>query len=411
MRGKPTVAIIGGGIGGLAAALAFQRRGIEVRVYERSPSLVEIGAGLNLSPNALKSLRYLGVEAEAIKAGYQDEYQYIRSWRSWRIIARNYRGGGVAQFGAGYLTVHRADLQEILARALAPNTMQLGFACTGVTAQGARALATFEDGRKVDADIVIGADGIHSAVRRSLFGNDAPRFTGCVCWRGMVPVEALKDSPISTEMTSWWGPHGHVVHYRVRGGAFVNFVAHYDSEAWLDESWTRECESREILETYQAWHQSLKTLFRFSERSYKWALFDRDPLDQWGRGAVSLLGDAAHPMLPYLGQGASMALEDGCVLADCVATEVDTNAALRKYEKLRMPRTRRAQLGSRERAKENHMPSAWSRLKRDVQLAIRTRFGKDTSTNRGAWIYEYDPAQMALDGGVERTTSGASQGV
>ena len=129
------------------------------------PGLVEIGAGLNLSPNALKSLRYLGVEAEAIKAGYQDEYQYIRSWRSGRIIARNYRGGGAAQFGAGYLTIHRADLQAILARALAPDSLQLGFVCTGVEAQGERALATFENGSKVEADIIIGADGIHSAVR------------------------------------------------------------------------------------------------------------------------------------------------------------------------------------------------------------------------------------------------------
>ena len=403
--GRPTVAIIGGGIGGLAAALALQRRGIATTVYERTPGLVEIGAGLNLSPNALKSLRYLGIEAEAIKAGYQDEYQYIRSWRSGRIIAQNYRGGGAAQFGAGYLTIHRADLQAILARGLSPETLQLGFVCKGVEVRDKRAIATFENGAKVEADIIVGADGIHSTARTSLFGSDAPRFTGCVCWRGMVPLEALKNSPISTQMTSWWGPHGHVVHYRVRGGAFVNFVAHYDSEAWLDESWTRECESREILETYQGWHDSLKTLFRFSERSYKWALFDRDPLEQWGRGGVTLLGDAAHPMLPYLGQGASMALEDGCVLADCVAANDDPQAALRAYERLRMPRTRRAQLGSRARAKENHMPSAWSRLKRDVQLAFRTRFGKDTTTNRGAWIYEYDPAQIAPDKGFDRIAS------
>ena len=260
-------------------------------------------------------------------------------------------------------------------------------------------------GREFEADIIIGADGIHSAVRTNLFGPDAPRFTGCVCWRGMVPIEALKDSPISTVMTSWWGPHGHVVHYRVRDGAFVNFVAHYDSEAWLDESWTRECESREIVETYQAWHDSLKKLFRFSERSYKWALFDRDPLDQWGRDGVTLLGDAAHPMLPYLGQGASMALEDACVVADCVAAVSDPHEALRMYEQLRMPRTRRAQLGSRERAKENHLPTAWSRLKRDVQLALRTRFGKDVTTNRGAWIYEYDPAQFAPSGATEKAAS------
>ena len=390
---RPKVVIIGAGIGGLAAALALQRQGMEVEVYERSPELMEIGAGLNLSPNALKALRYLGVENDAIAAGCRADRQIIRSWRTGRMIAQNERGDQAAmRFGAGYLTIHRADLQMILAAALAGEPLNFGATCIEVLTHDGTAIARFADGRDVEADIIIGADGIHSAVRASLFGADAPQFTGCICWRGLVPAEALAHHPMRSEMMAWWGPHGHVVHYPVRQGKLVNFVAHYDSDVWLDESWTRECDRTELMKTYEQWHSSLLLLFESSERYYTWALFDRDPLEQWGRGRATLLGDAAHPMLPYLGQGAGMAIEDGCILAECLAAIPAEAEALREYERLRMPRTRRAQLGSRHRAKENHLPSAWARLKRDVRFALRNRFGADKTPHQGAWIYEYDVA-------------------
>jgi salicylate hydroxylase len=231
-------------------------------------------------------------------------------------------------------------------------------------------------------------------VRQSLFGPDVPKFTGCICWRGLVPREALTDAR-GAQMTAWWGPHGHVVHYPVRKGELVNFVAHHDSDAWTEESWTRECDRAELMQTYARWNDSLLRLFESSERYYKWALFDRDPLDAWGRGRVTLLGDAAHPMLPYLAQGAAMATEDGCILAECLASGTDPAEGLRTYERLRMPRTRRAQLGSRARAKENHLPSAWARLKRDARLAFLARFGgRDTTPHQGAWIYDYDVAEV-----------------
>jgi salicylate hydroxylase len=391
MARNPKVAIVGAGIGGLAAALALHRRGIETAVYEQSAELGEIGAGLNLRPNALKAFRHLGMETDAIALGYQADFQTVRSWRSGRVIARQSRKAGFAErFGASMLTIHRADLLAIFARALPDRLFHLGMACTGIDAIGA---ARFADGTTIEADIVVGADGLHSVVRETLFGPSAPHFTGCVCWRGLVPIELAPRSLNPADMTAWWGPHGHVVHYPVRRGELINFVAHIDSDAWTEESWTRECDRSELEETYARWNDGLRELFRSSERYYKWALYDRDPLERWSDGHATLLGDAAHPMLPYLGQGACMAIEDGCVLAAVVAAMPDDAVgALRYYENLRLPRTRRAQLGSRHRAKENHLASPWARFKRDARIAIRSRFSADKTPNQTAWLYDYDVA-------------------
>jgi salicylate hydroxylase len=398
MQRGPRVAIIGGGIGGLAAALALRRRGIEAIVYEQSASLGEIGAGLNLSPNAVKALRALGIEEAAIAIGWQTDHQVVRSWRSGRIITRQERiGEFVARFGAALLTIHRADLLDILRRALPEASIRRGAVCTGVAADDAGARARFADGSEIEADLIIGADGIHSTVRTSLFGPDAPRFTGCICWRGLVPVDSLPSGIDTKATTSWWGPHGHVVHYPVRRGELVNFVAHRDSDAWTEESWTHECGRSELIEAYPGWSDNLLRLFESSERYYKWALYDREPLERWGEGRVTLLGDAAHPMLPYLGQGAAMAIEDGCMLAALLtAMPDDLTGALRRYERLRMPRTRQAQLGSRERAKQNHLASPLARLRRDLRLAIRTRFGADKTPLQAAWLYDYDVGAAAL---------------
>jgi salicylate hydroxylase len=320
MARRPRVAIVGGGIGGLAAGLALRRRGIEVTIHEKSARISEIGAGITMSPNALKALRALGLEDAAVAIGYQADDSVIRSWRSGRVIMRQKRSGSVVErFGASFLTIHRADLLDIIAAAVPERCIRLGAECVAVAAEDGVARARFADGGEIEADIVVGADGIHSVVRESLFGPDAPHFTGCVCWRGLVPIDALPAGSRATEMTSWWGPHGHVVHYRVRRGELVNFVAHIDSDAWTEESWTHECDRAELITTYARWNESLLRLFESSERYYKWALYDRDPLEAWGKGRATLLGDAAHPMLPYLGQGACMAIEDGCILADLVA--------------------------------------------------------------------------------------------
>ena len=182
-------------------------------------------------------------------------------------------------------------------------------------------MARFADGSEIEADIVVGADGIHSVVRNSLFGADAPRFTGCICWRGMAAADAVPSDINIADGALWMGPHGHVVHYPVRRGELLNIVAHFDSDAWTEESWTRECDVAEVMTTYAAWNAALTRLYPCSERWYKWALYDRDPLERWSRGRATLLGDSAHAMLPYLGQGAAMAIEDGYVLAAMIARQ------------------------------------------------------------------------------------------
>src|SRR5262249_38601963 len=215
MTRAPRIAIIGGGIGGLAAALALQRRGAEIVVCEQSPALNEIGAGLNLSPNALKALRVLGVENEVIALGSESDFLIIRNWKSGRIISRMRRGAFRQQFGAPNLSVHRADLLAVLRRALKTVDFRLGARCIAVEACDRGAVARLADGGEIEADVIVGADGIHSIVRKSLFGPDTPRFTGCICWRGMATASAVPRDIAVAEGAMWMGPHGHVVHYPV----------------------------------------------------------------------------------------------------------------------------------------------------------------------------------------------------
>jgi salicylate hydroxylase len=391
MPRPPRIAIIGGGIGGLAAALALEQRGAETVVCEQSAALSEIGAGLNLTPNAIKACRALGLEDKVLAIGSGTDFLTIHSWKSGRVISRTQRGDFPKKFGAPNIGVHRADLLEVLAGALRTTQIRFGARCIGVGGGERAAAARFADGSAIEADIVVGADGIHSVVRNALFGADAPRFTGCICWRGMAAADAVPSDINIADGALWMGPHGHVVHYPVRRGELLNIVAHFDSDAWTEESWTRECDVAEVITTYAGWNSALTRLFSCSERWYKWALYDRDPLERWSRGRATLLGDSAHAMLPYLGQGAAMAIEDGYVLAAMIAKQPgDLDAALADYERIRTPRAKAAVLGSRARAKENHLPSRFAQIKRDLKFALRERFGRDNTAFQVGWLYEYD---------------------
>ena len=391
MTRSPRIAIIGGGIGGLAAALALERRGAEIIVCEQASAASEIGAGLHLSPNALKALRVLGVEDAVVALGSETDFLTIRSWKSGRIVSRMRPGSFRQQFGAPNVAVHRADLLGVLHGAITSADIRFGTRCIGVESSGRGPVARFADGREIEADIIVGADGIRSVVRNAVCGTDAPRFTGCICWRGMAKADAVPRDIMVAEGTMWMGPHGHVVQYPVRRGELVNIVAHFDSDAWTEESWTRECDVAEVTATYAGWHADLLRLFGCSPRWYKWALYDRNPAAQWSNGRATLLGDSAHAMLPYLGQGAAMAIEDACVLAAAVARHAeDLDTALLVYQQTRAPRAEAAVLGSRARARENHLVSRWARLKRDVKFALRERFGRDKTVFQTAWLYGYD---------------------
>jgi salicylate hydroxylase len=392
MSRTPRIAIVGGGIGGLAAALALEQRGAETIVCEQAEALSEIGAGLNLTPNAVKALRALGVENEVQAIAAETDFLNIRSWKSGRYISRTKRGDFRQKFGAPNLSVHRADLLEVLRKALKTTQFRFNARCVGVESNEHSAAVHLADGSTIEADIVVGADGIHSVVRTALFGADAPHFTGCVCWRGMVPAEAVPGEIDMKNGAIWLGPHGHVVHYPVRRGELLNIVAHIDSDAWTEESWTRQCDVSEVIATYANWNPLLNLLYPRSERWYKWALYDRDPLERWVKGRATLLGDSAHAMLPYLGTGAGMAIEDAVVLGAAFAREKENlGAALAAYEQLRVPRTRAAVLGARARAKENHLASPLARLRRDIQFFFREKFGgADNTAFKVGWLYEYD---------------------
>jgi salicylate hydroxylase len=394
MARTPRVAIIGGGIAGLAAALALHRRGVEVTVYEQAGALSEIGAGVQMTPNAMNALRLLGLEESAMAVAFEPESQILRSWRSGRVIYRTpIRGVFRERFGAPLCSFHRADLLSVLAAPLPDRAIRLDARCVAIEPGEASAAAYFADGRTIEADIVVGADGIHSLVRTSLFGADSPRFTGCMCWRGLAPAERIPPGLIEPSSLNWMGPHGHVVHYYVRRGEMVNFVAIHDTDQWTEESWIREADRDELMATYAGWNEKLLRLFECSDRYFKWGLFDREPLPRWTKGRVTLLGDSAHAMLPFLAQGAAMGIEDACTLGELVARLPDNlDEALRRYEDLRVPRTRRAVLGSRERAKLNHLPSRWARLKRDVEYLTRRVLYPDGTAHRVAWLYGYDVA-------------------
>jgi salicylate hydroxylase len=385
------VAIIGGGIGGLSAARALSGRGIEVAVYEAAAELREIGAGVALQANAMKVLRALDLEDDVRATAGRSEYAVTRNGKTGRVISKTSRRHQAALFGSASATVHRADLLEVLASSLPSGIVTLGARCIGVEPDGEVAVARFEDGREIEADVIVGADGIHSAVRASLFGPDAPRFTGKICYRSVVPVEAIHGEPPSNDNAQWLGPHGTIVLYPVRRDELINVVCHYDDEGYRHESWVTRCERSEVLDRYSGWHESLLRVFSAGEVWYKWALYDRDPIRQWTRGRVTVLGDAAHPMLPYLGQGACQSIEDGYVLATALAAEPDDPfAALALYERARRPRASQVVVASRERGVSNHLASPLAAWKRDLSIAVRRRIGRDPDGRGAGWIPAYD---------------------
>lgn len=397
-----TAIVVGGGIGGLVTALTLARRGLEVTVLERTSTSMEAGAGIQLSPNASRILHALGLERPIDEVSFAPEAAEIYTWRRGTRLLRLPLGAAMeARLGAPYLHVHRADLHRVLAEAAREQRrVEIHFdaACEHVEPGPDAVRVTTTAGRRFTADLVVGADGIRSTVRSAVFGPDRPQFTGCVAWRGLVDASRVDVDRVRPVAALWVGPGAHFVHYYVRGGQLVNFVGVVERTGWTHESWTERGDRSELIESFAGWHPTVCDLLRASDPQgcFQWALFDRDPLPQWSKGRVTLLGDACHPMLPFLAQGASMAIEDAVVLAECLGAR-RLPEALARYEVLRRDRTAAIQLASRRNGLLYHMrgPRAW--LRNAVLRLMGRRIGRRTDR-----IYAYDAWAQARAGEAPR---------
>ena len=359
-RRSPRVVVVGAGIGGLTAACALLRHGLEVEVLERSSELGEVGAGLQLGPNGVRVLRALGLDRGLEKAVYEPDAIMSVDGQTGEVRYREpLRGVNAQRFGAPYLTAHRADVHHALQAALPPGTVRLGATCTGAESLPGGAVVTLDGGTPLEADVVVGADGIRSAVRESQFGADEPRFTGQICWRGIVPISCVPAPARPHDLAGWIAPSGHVICYPIRGGELYNIFAGHVSSTWIGESWTVPSSREELLAAYAEWHPPLRAMLGRIEHCFKWGIHDRDPLSRWTAGRVTLLGDAAHPMMPTLAQGASMAMEDGFALArHLAAASGDLAAALAAYDAERVPRASQVQLQARTQFENNQKTPA-----------------------------------------------------
>jgi salicylate hydroxylase len=361
----PRIIIVGAGIGGLVAACALRRAGFEVAVFERADTMGEVGAGLQIGPNAVKVLRSIGVLDELLPLAAEPTNIVSLRWNDATMRFREpLKAISNQAYGDRYLTAHRADLHAVLCTQLPQNCITLNALCTGAETKGATAVAQFADGHTVEGDIVVGADGIHSAVRNALFGADAPRFTGQMAWRCIVPIECVPprvgpDRSVAidpAEYVGWLGPNGHVICYPIRGGALCNIFAGHVTDEWLDESWSVPSSLQELLDGYAGWNEALLGMLSNARDFYKWGIRDHDPLPTWTRGRLTLLGDAAHPMMPTLAQGAAISIEDGAALARHLsAARDDLAAGLAAYDAERVPRASRVQLQARQQFLNNKM--------------------------------------------------------
>ena len=375
------IAITGAGIGGLAAAAFLRRAGHAVEVYDQAPRFARVGAGIQMAPNAVKVLRALGIEERLRQVAFQADRALSREWDTGEITGELGLGVEVERrFGAPYLYLHRADLHAAIASAVPSEIVHLGRKLVGIDQDAQQVKLAFADGTRVHADAVIGADGVHSFVREQMLGQERPRYTGRVAYRTTFAAERLGNAQPAPARTKWWGPDRHMVVYYVTAAQDeIYFVTSVPEKAeWLTpESWSAKGDLEELRAAYSGFHAEVQALLRAAPEVHKWAIFERDPLPRWSEGRVALLGDACHPMTPYMAQGAASALEDAAVLARCLEeTGSDLQAAFRLYEATRKPRASAIQSGS---SKNN-----W--LRRDTDPA---------------WVYGYDATSAALGAALQ----------
>jgi salicylate hydroxylase len=392
------IAIVGGGIGGLTAALALIRHGIAVEVYEQAPELKELGAGVQISSNGTRVLYALGLGPAIEKLGVIVAGKEIRLWSTGQIWKLFDLGAvSVERYGYPYMMFHRGDLHGVLLDAIRrerPNAIRLGRKCAGVTQTSEAVEVQFESDEPAVAALVVGADGVQSRVRLAAFGADRPEFTGIVAWRVLVPRARVPSSIKMDVGTNWVGPGGHVVHYPVRGGALLNLVGLLERDDWRVESWTVQGSRDEFSNDFRNWHPDIHAMIHSGETPYKWALFARPPMPAWTRGRVTLLGDACHSMLPMLAQGAVMALEDGYVLARAIAKYGVVPEALHRYEAARRDRANRAVEGSADNARRFHNPDLAHAA--GAEAYVSREWQEERVKQRYEWLFTYDATSAAV---------------
>jgi len=404
---QPRILIAGGGIGGMAAALALLRAGCDVEVCEQANEEREVGAGVQITPNGSLALRALGVFDTLYARSCPPDARAIFHWQTgkrWTTFAFKGQTGQVtAPYPAPYVMVYRPDLLAVLAdavRALKPDAVRLETRCTGFDQDDTGVTLRFASGGYTRGDLLIGADGVHSPVRAQLFGEDGSdtvRYSGLCIWRAVIPAERVPWNMRERIGANWIGPDGHVVHYYLRNGTLMNFAATREQPVWDAPQWKVDSSIAACERALSGWHPDLLGLMRAAPAISKWALLVREPLATWTQGRVTLLGDACHPTLPFLGQGANMAIEDGVVLAQVIAAAQragqDAPSALQRYEALRRERTHRM---VREAAA--FRPRFHNEILRDPVKAedyIHREWSPEKLRERFDWVFRHDVGQAA----------------
>lgn len=386
--------IVGGGIGGLTAALCLADAGVAVELYERSTAPGWTGAGIQISPNGVRVLSRLGLKPALDDVAFRPEALEMRLGRSGtQLFAIPMRDEAVRRFGEPYCHIHRADLVAVLADALgarAPGAIRLGKAAQSFSQSASAVELTLSDGTSASGDVLIGADGIHSLVRTQMFGQAQARFTGNVAWRVVVPAASLAADLIPPTACVWVGPGRHAVTYYLRRGELVNFVGVVERDDWQHESWTEQGSLADLAADYAGWAKPITSLIAQATEAHRWALFDRDPLPSWSEGRATLLGDACHPMLPFLAQGAVMAIEDAWVLSRKLQIAADISAALRDYETARKPRTARVQKGARRQMGLYHKRGMLDQFATYAPMWLAARLTPGIIHSRQDWLYGVD---------------------
>jgi len=393
------VVISGAGSAGLATALALQQRGVAVTVLEQATQLGEVGAGLQIAPNGSRVLLALGLGAAIEAVACEAAAKEVRLWntgRRWPLF--DLGADARARFGAPYWMLHRGDLRQVLRAAFeaaAPGALHTGVRVVRAETVGDAVRVTAADGQTYAADVMVAADGVHSAQRQSVFGEGSASFTGLMAWRGVVPTARLAPGLCEPVGVNWVGPGGHVITYPLRRGALLNIVAIVEKPAWRGESWSDAGTQEDVHHDLTGWHPDIHRLIDAMDTPFRWALLSRPPLTGWMGGRSVLIGDAAHPTLPFLAQGANMALEDALLLARCLTELGNADEALARFVALRLPRTSRIVQGAADNTHRFHNPlladpvAAGDYIDREWEpTRVRQRYD---------WLFEHDVTCLPLD--------------